>query len=270
MAEPRSRKANTLLQQWGAPLLLLTVLVLIWEVVVRVAEIAPWLLPPPSAIPGAVVADWRDLLRHTLITLQEVALGILVSVVWGLVVAAAIAFSPLLERALYPLVVASQTVPLPVLAPLLLIFLGYGLLPKIVLVTLICFFPIVVNTVDGLRGVDPAALDLLRTFGATRWQQFWFVRWPAALPFFFSGLRVAAAVSVIGAVFGELIGASAGLGYYIRHETPLFHTAAVYGATLILMLLGVALFLVVRLVEWFAMPWQRRRMRDTAQLGRGR
>ena len=156
-----------------------------------------------------------------------------------------------------PLVVASQTVPIPVLAPLLIIWLSYGMAPKVVLVALICFFPIVVNTVDGLRAVDPELLNLLRTFGATKWQTFTKVRWPAALPFLFSGVRVGAAVSVIGAVFGELVGASAGLGYYIRHETPLFHTAEVFGATLILALLGVALSLLVRAAEWLLLPWRR-------------
>ena len=184
----------------------------------------------------------------------------------ALLTAVAIAFFPLLERALYPLVVASQTVPLPVLAPLLIIFLGYGIVPKILLVTLICFFPIVVNTVDGLHSVDRDAVNLLRTFGATRWQIFVKVRWPSALPLFFSGLRVAAAVSVIGAVFGELIGASAGLGYYIRHETPLFHTAAVYGATIILMLLGIAMFVVVRAAEWALLPWRRKFGRTFARV----
>ncbi|HEY8597346.1 MAG TPA: ABC transporter permease [Thermomicrobiales bacterium] len=248
----------TLLWRWVPPLALLALLLLGWELTVRLGEIAPWLLPPPSAIPAAIIADAGDLLRHTLVTLQEVLLGLVVSTLLGIVTAVAIAFFPLLERALYPLVVASQSVPLPVLAPLLIIFLGYGIVPKILLVTLICFFPIVVNTVDGLHSVDRDAVNLLRTFGATRWQIFVKVRWPSALPLFFSGLRVAAAVSVIGAVFGELIGASAGLGYYIRHETPLFHTAAVYGATIILMLLGIALFVVVRAAEWVLLPWRRR------------
>ncbi len=248
---------SSLLRRWLPPLGLLALLLLGWELAVRLGEIAPWLLPPPSAIPGAVVGDAGDLLRHTLVTLQEVLLGLAVAILLGLLMAVAIAFFPLLERALYPLVVASQTVPLPVLAPLLIIFLGYGIVPKILLVTLICFFPIVVNTVDGLRGVDGEAINLLRTFGATRWQIFAKVRWPAALPLFFSGLRVAAAVSVIGAVFGELIGASSGLGYYIRHETPLFHTAEVYGATIILMLLGIGLFVAVRAAEWTLLPWRR-------------
>jgi ABC-type nitrate/sulfonate/bicarbonate transport system permease component len=224
---------------------------------VRLAGIAPWLLPPPSAIPGAFVRVGDALLGHTLVTTVEVVLGILVSVVVGLAVAAAISASPIVERALYPLLVASQTVPITVIAPLLLIYLGYDIAPKIVLVTLICFFPIAVNTVDGLRTVDPEAITLLRTFGANSRQIFTKVRWPAALPFFFSGLRLAATYSVIGAVFGELLGASSGLGYYVRTQTPRFKTAEVYAATLLLVLIGVVLFLLVRLIEWFALPWKR-------------
>ncbi len=247
----------SVVRRWVPPLVLLALLLLAWELTVRLGEIPPWLLPPPSVLPGTIVQDRADLLRHTLVTAQEVLLGLVVSTALAVVVAVAIAFSPLIERALYPLVVASQSVPLPILAPLLIIFLGYGLAPKILLVTLICFFPIVVNTVDGLRGVERETIDLLRTFGASRWQIFRTVRWPAALPLFFSGLRVAAAVSVIGAVFGELVGGSAGLGYYVRHETPLFHTVGVYGATIILMLLGIALFGAVRGLEWLALPWRR-------------
>lgn len=251
--------SGTLTRRWLPPFLLLAALVLCWEIGARLDAERAWLLPPPSAIPAAVAGDAGDLLRHTLVTLQEVVIGMVVSIALGVLTAVAIAFFPILDRALYPLVVASQTVPIPVLSPLLIIYFGYGLLPKILLVTLICFFPIVVSTVDGLRATDREAVDLLRTFGAGRWQIFRAVRWPAALPFFFSGLRIAATVSVIGAVFGELIGASAGLGYYIRHETPLFHTAEVYGATLILMALGVALFLAVRGAEWACLPWRRGR-----------
>ena len=245
-------------RDWLPPAILLLTLLLAWEAIVRLAGIAPWLLPPPSAIPGAFVRVGEALLGHTLVTTVEVVLGILVSVVVGLAVAVAISASPIVERALYPLLVASQTVPITVIAPLLLIYLGYGILPKIVLVTLICFFPITVNTVDGLRAVDSEAITLLRTFGANSRQIFTKVRWPAALPFFFSGLRLAATYSVIGAVFGELLGASSGLGYYVRTQTPRFKTAEVYAATLLLVLLGVALFLLVRLIEWFALPWKRR------------
>lgn len=254
----RPGAARRIALRWGPPAALVAVAFALWEGVVRGGVVQPWLVPPPSAIPQALAENAAELLRHTGITLVEVLLGLAISTLVGLLTAVLIVYSPVVERALYPFVVASQTVPLPVLAPLLVIFLGYGIAPKMLLVTLVCFFPIVVNTVDGLRAVEREMLDLLRTFGATRRQIFFAVRWPAALPFFFSGLRVAAAVSVIGAVFGELLGGSAGLGYYVKHETPFFHTAEVYAATFLLALLGVALFLAVRGAEWVLLPWRRR------------
>jgi ABC-type nitrate/sulfonate/bicarbonate transport system permease component len=251
------RGSRRLAGGWLPPAAIVVAAIAGWEVYVRVSGTPAWLLPPPSALTGAMVAEAPELARHAMVTLREVALGFAVAVTVGIAAAVAIAFSPLLERALYPLVVASQAVPIPVLAPLLVISLGYGLAPKVVLVGLICFFPIAVNTADGLRAVDRELLDLLRTFGATRRQVFAKVRWPAALPYLFSGLRVAAAVSVIGAVFGELVGASAGLGYYVRHEMPLFHTDRVYAATVLLALLGIGLFLSVRGAEWLLLPWRR-------------
>jgi ABC-type nitrate/sulfonate/bicarbonate transport system permease component len=246
-----------LTRDWLPPLAIVIAALAGWEAFVRLSGTPAWLLPPPSALPGALRGALPQLARHTLVTLAEVAAGLAAATALGLALAAALAWSPALNRALYPLVVASQTVPLPVLAPLLIIFLGYDLAPKVVLVALICFFPIVVNTTDGLRAAERETVDLLRSFGASRRQVFAIVRWPAALPFFFSGLRIAATFSVIGAVFGELVGASAGLGYYIRRETPLFHTAEVYAATLILAALGVALFLLVRAAEWLLLPWRR-------------
>ncbi len=250
-------RAQRLARGCTPPLTLIVAVLLGWEAFARLSGTPAWLLPPPSALPPAFVRSAPELVRHTRVTALEVILGLAVATAAGVAAAVAITWSATLERAFYPIVVASQAVPLPVLAPLIVIFLGYGLAPKIVLITLICFFPIVVSTVDGLRGVDRDLPDLLRSFGATRRQIFVKVRWPAALPFFFSGLRVAAAVSVIGAVFGELVGASAGLGYYIRDQVPRFRTAEVYVATLILALMGVALFLLVRGAEWLLLPWRR-------------
>ncbi|MGN6756017.1 MAG: ABC transporter permease [Thermomicrobiales bacterium] len=246
-----------LLRRWGPATAIVIALVIAWELFVRVSATPSYVLPAPSTLPGALAGAAPQLLRHTLVTLREVLIGLAAATLVGVATAVAIVFSPVLDRAFYPLVVATQTVPLPVLAPLLIIFLGYGLAPKILLVGLICFFPITVNTVDGLRNVEPDALNLLRTFGASRWQLFRLVRWPGALPHFFSGLRIAAAYSVIGAVFGDLVGASAGLGYYVRRETPQFHTAEVYVATIILALMGIVLFVLVRGAEWLLLPWRR-------------
>ena len=256
--------ARALLRRWGPPLILLVALVLLWEIGARLDQERAWLLPPPSAIPGAVAGDAADLVRHTLVTMQEVLLGLAVSTLVGVLTAVAIAFFPLLERALYPLVVASQTVPIPALAPLLLIWLGYGLAPKVLVTALVAFFPIVVNTVDGLRATDREVLALLRTRGAGRWARFRLARLPSALPFVFSGAKVAVAVSVIGAVFGELVASKAGLGYLLVRATAQFQTARVFAAVVLLSVIGVGLFVLVALLERRLLPWRRWMLEERA------
>jgi ABC-type nitrate/sulfonate/bicarbonate transport system permease component len=186
----------------------------------------------------------------------------------GVAVAGLIAYSRTFQRAVYPFVIASQTVPIVVIAPLLLIWVGYGLAPKVIIVGLIAFFPIVVNTVDGLRAVDPDLISLMRTLGASRWQVFTKVQVPAALPFLFSGAKVAVTVSVIGAVIGEWVGANAGLGYLTKISVPLFQTARSFAAVVILAVMGVGLFVVVGILERFLLPWYHTARRRQA-LGEG-
>jgi ABC-type nitrate/sulfonate/bicarbonate transport system permease component len=232
-------------------------LLLLWEVCVRVAQVPRWLLPPPSAVGRTLLTDRDLLLLHGRVTLLEVLLGFALALLVGVVVAVAIDASPALERLLYPLVVASQTVPVPALAPLLLIWFGYGLLPKVLVTALIGFFPIVVNTVDGLRASDREVIALLRSFGAGRWRRFRLARLPAALPALFSGAKIAVAVCVIGAVFGELVGAKAGLGYLLTRSLAQFQTERVVAAIVLLSLMGVGLFGLVALAERLLLPWRR-------------
>lgn len=227
----------------------------IWEGYVRLFAVPKWLLPAPSVIAVTLVASWDLLWAHTLVTLLEVVVGFGLSLLCGVILACGIAFSRTLERALYPFVIASQTVPIIVIAPLLLIWVGYGLTPKVIVVALIAFFPIVVNTVDGLKSVDLDAVNLLRTMGASRWQIFVKVQVPSALPLLFSGTRVAMAVSVIGAVIGEWVGSSQGLGYLMIRSKPQFLTERIFAAIVILSAMGVALFVLVGVVEKLAIPW---------------
>jgi ABC-type nitrate/sulfonate/bicarbonate transport system permease component len=212
-----------------------------------------------------LVASRALLFSHALVTLLEVLLGFGLSLGSGVLLACGIAWSRTLERALYPLVIASQTIPIIVIAPLLLIWVGYGLAPKVIVVALIAFFPIVVNMVDGLQAVDPDIVNLLRTLGASRWQIFVKVRLPASLPLFFSGARVAIAVSVIGAVIGEWVGSSQGLGYLMIRSKPQFLTERVFAAMIILCAMGVALFVLVRMIEIAAIPWWHNASRQRAR-----
>ena len=240
---------------WLWPALVVAGVFAAWEGAVSVFEVPAWKLPAPLAI-GAELVESRSLfLRHTWTTLQEVLVGFGVALGAGVTLAGLIAYSRTLERAVYPFVIASQTIPIIVIAPLLLIWVGYGLTPKVIVVALIAFFPIVVNTVDGLRSVDPDMVNMMRSMGASRWQLFAKVQAPTSLPFLFSGTKVAVTLSVIGAVVGEWVGANAGLGYLTRISVPLFLTERSFGAVAVLAVLGVGLFLTVAVLERIMLPW---------------
>lgn len=257
MSELRPPDRHDSAQRWLGPSLVIAGLLVVWEAVVRIRDVPRWLVPPPSAVAETLLAERALLFEHGMVTLSEVLIGFGLALAAGILFAVAIDSSPVLDRALYPLLVASQTVPVPALAPLLLIWFGYGLLPKVLVTALIAFFPIVVNTVEGLRSTDPEVIALLRSFGAGQWTRFRLARLPSALPFLFAGARIAAAVAVIGAVFGELVGAQAGLGYLLTRAMAQFQTARVVAAILLLSLMGVGLFGIVALLERLLLPWRR-------------
>lgn len=244
--------------RWLPALAIIAALVGIWEVCAVIFDVPRWLLPRPSVIAQELVARRAMLLGHTWVTLEEVLLGFGISLVSGVVLATMIAYSRTLERSIYPLVIASQTIPIIAIAPLLLIWIGYGIGPKVIVVALIAFFPIVVNTVDGLKAADADMVNMMRTLGASRWQIYTKVRVPNSLPFFFSGVRVAMAVSVIGAVIGEWVGSSQGLGYLMIRSKPQFLTERVFAAIFILAIMGVGLFITVGIVERYLLPWHHR------------
>ena len=242
-------------KSWEMPLLILGTLAGLWELWVQLGEVPQWQLPAPSAI-GRELADSRDLLwHHTLVTLEEVALGFLAALAAGVALAWLIVYSRILERSIYPIVIASQTIPIIAIAPLLLIWVGYGITSKVIVVALISFYPIAVNTVDGLKSIDPDMVSMMRTLGASRWQVFTKLQIPTSLPFMFSGIKVGISVSVIAAVIGEWVGASAGLGYLITYSQPLFLTARVFAAIIVLSAMGVSLFALASLVERLMLPW---------------
>ncbi|MCH7606786.1 MAG: ABC transporter permease [Chloroflexi bacterium] len=226
-----------------------------WELWVRVFDVPKWQLPSPSQI-GLELASSRELLlTHTLVTLEEIVLGFAAALASGLLLAAGIAYSRILERSVYPIVIASQTIPIIAIAPLLLIWVGYGIAPKVIVVALICFYPIAVNTVDGLKAVDPDMVNMMKTLGASRWQLFTKLQVPTSLPFMFSGIKIGISVSVIAAVIGEWVGASAGLGYLITYSQPLFLTSRVFAAIVVLSAMGISLFLLATVAERLMLPW---------------
>jgi putative hydroxymethylpyrimidine transport system permease protein len=239
------------------PLLLLAVLIGAWQLYADHGSVDELLLPAPSDVASALYRDRSLLLDNLGVTAGEIGLGIVVALATGFLCALAIHLSPTLRRTTYPLLVASQTVPIVIVAPVLVAWLGFDLAPKLAIIGLICFFPIVVTTLDGLAGVDPEQHKLMRTLDATRWQRLRHLELPAALPGMLSGAKIAVAVAVIGAVLAEQAGSSQGLGHLIQQALPQFETARAYAAVFLLSLLAVALFGALSLAERRLLPWAR-------------
>jgi NitT/TauT family transport system permease protein len=235
-------------ESWLAVAAFLAVVVA-WEVAVRAADIPPFVLPAPSAIGAKFLEDIPLLQQHAVVTLQEIIVGYVVAAAFGLSVAVLIVRFRSVERLVYPYVVASQTVPKIAIAPLLIIWLGTGLLPKVLIVAVTAFFPITVNTVAGLRAVEENYLNLLRSVAATDAQVFLRLRFPYALPFVFAGLKLATTLSVLGAIVAEFMGASEGLGYLILSSTFNFEVARVFVALVVLIAIGVLFFGLITLLE---------------------
>ncbi len=248
-------KPRSLTRDYLPPLLLLGALLALWQLAAWGLAVPRWILPSPAQIARAGAQTWRLLAWHSAQTALETGLGLVLAIGSGLALAVAVDLSATLRRVLYPLLVASQTVPIMALAPLLVIWFGYGTAPKAVVVGLVCFFPIAVATADGLRAADPELLALLRSMGATRGQIFRKVRLPGALPGFFSGLRIAITYSVVGAIIGEWVGAGRGLGVYMIRSSNSFLTDRVFAAIAVTSLLSIALFLAVSALERLALPW---------------
>ncbi len=228
----------------------------LWQAVASLPGVDDLTLASPSEVVGALVRDRSLLLDNLSVTLIEVVLGLGVALVLGAGAAILMHLVRPVREAAYPLLVASQAIPVVVLAPLFVLAFDYGLGPKLAIVALICFFPITVNLLDGLRSVEPELLALMRSLGSGRLGTLVRVELPAALPYGFSGLRVAATVSVIGAVFGEWAGADAGLGRLVLLGNNQLQTPRVYAGVVLLTLVAVALFALVTLVERALVPWR--------------
>jgi putative hydroxymethylpyrimidine transport system permease protein len=250
------------MKRWLLPALIVLLLLGAWELAARwhvladALSIEPFLVPAPSEIAEALWDDRTLLIDNAWVTLQEVLLGFACAVVAGLGFAVLLHLSETLRRAVYPLLVASQTVPIIVLAPILVIWLGFGIGPKLAIIALICFFPITVNTLDGLRSVDPDAVKMMRTLDAGRWQLFRFLEAPTALPYAFSGAKISVAVAVIGAVFGEWSGSSEGLGHLMTSANAQLLTARLFAIVVVLSAMAIALFGLLNLLERKVVNWR--------------
>jgi ABC-type nitrate/sulfonate/bicarbonate transport system permease component len=243
------------MRRWAPPLVIVAALLGAWEAAAQwgaladLLDLQPFLVPAPSDIATALWDDRSLLADDGWVTLKEVVAGFALSVVAGFAFAVALHLSDTLRRALYPLIVASQTVPIIVIAPILVVWFGYGIGPKLAIIALICFFPITVNTLDGLRSVDPDLRKMMRTLDAGRAAILARVEVPAALPQFFSGAKIAVAVAVIGAVFGEWAGSSAGLGHLMLEASAQLLTARLFAAVAVLSAMAITLFALLSALE---------------------
>lgn len=227
-----------------------------WEVWVRWRDTPDYVLPPPSQIWKAFVDDRGLLGEHVVASLQAAVLGLVTGAALGIVLAIVISCSAFVRRVLYPIVIASQTIPMIIMAPLLVLWFGFGLTPKVVVVALVTFFPVAIATVGGLTSVDPELVDLARSMGASQLAVMRHVRVPHALPALFDGLRIAAAYTIAGAVIAEWTGASKGLGIYISRSQASFRVDQVFVAVGIVAQLSTALFLVIGALARLASPWR--------------
>lgn len=233
-------------------------LIALWEVIVNIFKINPHVLPAPSAIVVAYSDHAVFLIPHIGQTMLETSIGLALAIVLGVLVAIVLGLSSLVRKTLYPLLIISQTIPIIALAPLLLIWFGFTLLPKIIVVTLFCFFPIAVALFDGIQKVNPQIIKLLQSMGASRLQILYLAELPGALPSFFSGLRIAAAYSVTGAIVGEYVGGYQGLGIYMQTAAHSYAVSLVFVTIVITSLLSLILFGGVSLLEHIFIPWHRK------------
>ncbi len=240
-----------------APWLVFVLLLTVWEMAVRIWSLPLWILPAPSRVLQTAISSFHLLLDHTMVTLGEAMLGFTCSVVLAFLLVFFFNLLPCLRQALYPLLVISQTIPLITLAVLFTIWFGWGLLPKVLVVILVCFFPIAISLIRGIDGVDPEMIDLFRSMGASRLKIWAMVQFPLALPSFFAGLRISATYSIMAAVIGEWMGAQQGLGFYMTLLQKNFAVDGVLAAVLIICLLSLLLVKLVELAEYLLVPWQR-------------
>ena len=230
-------------------------LVALWEALTRYYDIPGWILPAPSAIAEAMV-EWRsELVGHTAVTLYETLVGFALSIAISIPLAVAVVYSPLLQNTVYPILLALQSTPKVAIAPLLALWIGFGTLPKVIVVFLVCFFPIIVATASGLTAVPASLMDLIRSLSATQVQTFVKIRFPTAMPHIFVGLKIAITFAVIGAVIGEFVGSENGLGYLILVSTSQSRTPLAFGALVLLTIMSIVLYYGIALIERIVVPW---------------
>lgn len=252
---PRPTWQRVLLSPWSRPVLLIILLLALWDLAIRIFRIPPYLVPAPEAVVGQLFAEWPRLWRESVPTTYATLGGFALSMAFGIPMALVIAYSRTVESFVYPLLVFSQSVPKIAIAPLFVVWFGFGMIPKVICAFMLGFFPVVVSTVVGFKSVDAEMIDLARSMKATRLQTFMRISLPHALPSIFAGLKVSITLAVVGAVVGEFVGSNSGIGYLLQIANGNFDLPLMFAALTVLSAIGVLLFVAIDVVERLMIPW---------------
>ena len=254
----RSRATRSAFARFGPPMLVVVLTIALWELVIQILDVPSYIWSSPTQIAETIQERFPDLMGHAAVTLTETLVGFGFAVFFGLAFGLLLHFSVMARRSLYPILIASQSIPTVVLAPVFVLVLGFGLWPKVSVVALFCFFPIVVGTIDGLTSVDREYIRMMLTLDASRMGIFRRVEFPSALPQIFTGMRVGATYAAIGAVFGEWAGSQSGLGWQMLQAKGRLDTALVFADIVFITVMALSLFGIVSLVERLTIPWARK------------
>lgn len=253
---------RTLQAAWLKPLIFLVFLVVLWDVVIRLFRIPPYQIPKPEDVLITLWNDWPQLLAQAVPTTVATVEGFLLSAVFGIAIAVLIVGSRTVESYIYPLLVFSQSIPKIAIAPLFVVWFGFGMFPKVLSAFMLGFFPVVVSAVQGFKSVEPDMIDLARAMEANRWQVFRIISFPHAMPAIFAGLKVSITLAVVGAVVGEFVGSNNGLGFVLQRSIGNFELPTMFAALVILSLIGVILFWILDVIERFIIPWHASQRQD--------
>lgn len=245
-----------------APIIFVVLLLIIWQVVVTAGGIEKYIMPAPTDVIKVLVTEFKTMVPHILATLYEGMVGFLIAIVLSIILAIIMDRFSLIKKALYPVLVISQTIPTVALAPLFIIWFGFGALPKIIVVVIVCFFPIVISIVDGLEGVDKDLINHFKLMGASKLKVFLHLKLPYGMINFFSGMRIAATYSIMGAVIGEWLGGDKGLGVYMTRARSAYALDKMFAAIVIIVVISMAIFLLVSIMEKVFTPWNNERIND--------
>ena len=240
------------------PVIIFTFIIFaIWQFIVKAGFVDPYVLPAPTDVFKMIYADFDNLSSHLLVTLKEASIGFILSIVFAFILAMIMEFFPLIKKGLYPLLIVSQTVPIIVLAPLFGMWFGFGIMPKIIIVILVCFFPIVINLVDGIDSVDEELIHLDHSMEAGTFITFRYIKVPYALQSMFSGIKISATYAIMGAVIGEWLGGSKGIGVYMLRVRHSFQLSKMFAAIFLIVILSISLFKLIDYLQIMLMPWTR-------------